>query len=216
MAAERENFGFYFAAHPVEQYRAVASANGVRSHASIISTAADDGGAGRQGAVMAALVENVNRRKTKRGRDFVAADFSDPSGQFSASCFEEGLVESFLRWAADGTCVLLNVELDRPSPDEPPRITVRSARPLAEAGSDVRMVLSLDIDRIEAVQELALLLQPGEEGRGEAIATLRLGSRRPARDDRGCRQRVLRREETGRSPAACRIGGTSGRMPAPR
>jgi DNA polymerase-3 subunit alpha len=178
MAAERENFGFYFAAHPVEQYRAVASANGVRSHASIISTAADDGGAGRQGAVMAALVENVNRRKTKRGRDFVAADFSDPSGQFSASCFEEGLVESFLRWAADGTCVLLNVELDRPSPDEPPRITVRSARPLAEAGSDVRMVLSLDIDRIEAVQELALLLQPGEEGRGEAIATLRLGEGR--------------------------------------
>jgi DNA polymerase-3 subunit alpha len=31
MAAERENFGFYFAAHPVEGYRAVASANGARS-----------------------------------------------------------------------------------------------------------------------------------------------------------------------------------------
>ncbi|HZV09025.1 MAG TPA: DNA polymerase III subunit alpha, partial [Novosphingobium sp.] len=28
MAKERENFGFYFAAHPVEQWRAVASANG--------------------------------------------------------------------------------------------------------------------------------------------------------------------------------------------
>ena len=31
MATERENFGFYFAAHPVEQYRAIASANGARS-----------------------------------------------------------------------------------------------------------------------------------------------------------------------------------------
>jgi DNA polymerase III subunit alpha len=174
MAAERENFGFYFAAHPVEEFRTIASANGARTHASIVATAGEGVSAGRQGAVMAALVEGVNRRKTKKGRDFVAADFSDASGQFSASCFEEELVESFLRWAADGTCVLLNVELDRPSPDEPPRITVRSARPLAEAGSDVRMVLSLDIDRVEAVQELALLLPSGKGGNGEVIANLRL------------------------------------------
>ena len=178
MAAERESFGFYFAAHPVEQYRTIASANGARSHASIAASAGEGGGTGRQGAVIAALVEGVTRRKTKKGRDFVAADFSDPSGQFSASCFEEGLVENFLRWAADGTCVLLNVELDRPSPEEPPRITVRGAKPLAEAGSDVRMVLELDIDRIEAVLELALLLLPGDEGRGEVIANLHLGERR--------------------------------------
>src|SRR5690606_845928 len=37
MAKERENFGFYFAAHPVEQYRAIASANGARTHASLVS-----------------------------------------------------------------------------------------------------------------------------------------------------------------------------------
>jgi len=174
MAKEKENFGFYFAAHPVEQYRTIASANGARSHAGIMAAAAPGGASGRQGAVMAALVEGVNRRKTRNGKDYVAADFSDQSGQFSASCFEEGLVESFLRWAADGTCVLLNVDLDRPNPDEPPRITVRGARPLAAAGNDARMLLKLDIDRIEAVQELALLLQPGGEGRGEVIATLHL------------------------------------------
>ena len=182
MAKEKENFGFYFAGHPVEQYRTIASANGARNYAGIMATAASGGGGGRgggrQGAVMAALVEGVNRRKTRNGKDFVAADFSDQSGQFSASCFEEGLVDNFLRWAADGTCVLLNVELDSPSPDEPPRITVRGARPLAEASSDVRMLLALDIESIEAVQELALLLQPGEQGRGEVIATLYLGDGR--------------------------------------
>ncbi|MFA7588441.1 MAG: DNA polymerase III subunit alpha, partial [Novosphingobium sp.] len=35
MAKERENFGFYFAAHPVEQWRAIASANGARSYGSL-------------------------------------------------------------------------------------------------------------------------------------------------------------------------------------
>jgi len=177
MAKERESFGFYFAAHPVEQYRTIASANGARTHASIMAAGGSGSalGSGRQGAVLAALVENAQRRKTKRGKDFVMADFSDSSGQFSASCFEEGLVESFQRWAADGTCVLLNVELDSPSPDEPPRVTVRGARPLAEVTSGARMLLELDIDRVEAIQELALLLAADEDGRGEVIARLRLG-----------------------------------------
>jgi DNA polymerase-3 subunit alpha len=172
MAKERENFGFYFAAHPVEQFRVVASANGARTHASLV--AGGTGVAGRSGAVMAALVENVQKRKTKRGKDFVMADFSDQSGNFSASCFEESLVEDFVKWAREGACVLLNVELDSPSADEPPRVTVRGARPLAEVKAGARMLLRLDIDRVEAVQELALLIRPGTPGSGEVIANLRL------------------------------------------
>lgn len=171
MAKERENFGFYFAAHPVEQYRAIASANGARTHASLIASGVQNG---RQQAVMAAMVESVNRGKTRKGNDFVRADFSDASGQFSAACFEEGLVDSFLRWAREGTCVLLTVELDSPSPDEPPRITVRGARPLAEVKDSARMELKLDVDRIEAIQELALLLSPTAPGRGEVRVKLRL------------------------------------------
>jgi DNA polymerase-3 subunit alpha len=171
MAKERENFGFYFAAHPVEQYRAIASANGARTHASLVSGGVQNG---RQVAVMAAMVENVNRGKTRKGKDFVRADFSDSSGQFSAACFEESLVESFLRWAREGTCVLLNVELDSPSPEEPPRVTVRGGRPLAEVKEAARMLLRLDADRVEAVQELAMLLVTGAQGRGEVLLTLRL------------------------------------------
>ena len=172
MAKERENFGFYFAAHPVEQFRAVASANGARSHASLISSGVVGG---RQGAVMAAMVENVNRGKTRKGKDFVRADFSDNSGQFSAACFEESLVEPMLRWAADAICLLLTVELDSPNVDEPPRITVRGARPLSEVHDAARMMLKLDIDRIDAVRELAMMLVSGMEGRGEVEACLHLG-----------------------------------------
>jgi DNA polymerase-3 subunit alpha len=173
MAAERENFGFYFAAHPIEQFRAVASANGARSYASLMDSGV--AGGGRQAAVMAAMVEAVSKGRTRRGGEFIRADFSDTSGQFGAACFEEGLVDSFQRWAADGTCVLLNVELDAPSPDEPPRVTIRGARPLAEVRNTARMLLTLDIGTPEALQELRLALGEGEAGKGEVVARLRIG-----------------------------------------
>ncbi len=182
MAKERENFGFYFAAHPVEAYRAVASANGARSHASLTARG-PEGSSGRQAAVMAVMVEGVQRRKTKRGKDFVVAEFSDSSGQFSASCFEELLVEPMLKWAKDGTCLLLSVELDSPSPEEPPRVTVRGAQCLAEVRSAARMLLSFDVDRVEALAELAALLPRGDadsgNSRGEVLVRLKTGGREP-------------------------------------
>ena len=168
MAKERENFGFYFAAHPVAQYQAIASANGARPYSSLISTPVQGG---RQQAMIAAMVESVNKGRTRKGKDFVRADFSDSSGQFSAACFEESLVEPMIGWAKDGTCLLLTVELDSPSPEEPPRVTVRGARPLSEVTSTTQMALSMDVDRVEAVTELQMLLQ--ERGSNGTV-TLRL------------------------------------------
>ena len=174
MAKERENFGFYFSAHPVQQYRAVATANGARSFASLIEGGAPAGT--RTPAVMAAMVENVRRGKTRKGKDFVRADFSDNTGQFSAACFEEGMVEKFEQWAADSTCILLNVELDSPSPDEPPRITVRGGRPLSEVTSNARMMLKMVVTDSAALVELQAALEPGAPGQGEVIVRLRTGS----------------------------------------
>ena len=173
MAKERENFGFYFSAHPVEQYRAIASANGARSYQSLMEGGGPAGG--RQPAVMAAMVEKVNKGRTRRGGEFVRADFSDSSGQFSAACFEESLVENFQKWAAEGTCVLLNVELDSPSPDEPPRVTVRGARPLDEVKSGSRMMLTMEVASAEALTELKLALAIGTPGYGEVLVRLKTG-----------------------------------------
>ena len=178
MAKERENFGFYFAAHPVENWRHVASSNGARSYAALIEHSGIGGG-GRSPAVMAALVEGVRKGTTKRGKPFVRCDFSDPTGQFSAACFEEGLVDPFARWADEGECVLLNVELDSTGPDEPPRITVRSARLLSTIGDAARMVLRCDVHSLAALKELRTMLasrQPeaGQEAQGEVYAQLHL------------------------------------------
>jgi len=192
MERERENFGFYFAAHPVSQWRAVASAQGARSYASIMASGAsvpadtgwqggaDGGRANRPSAMMAVLVEGANKRKTRKGKDFAMVDFSDQSGQFSSSCFEESLVEMFPKWAAAGECVLLNVELDRPSADEPPRVTVRGARPLSEVTGSARMELALTIGRIEALAELAIALPRADGATGEVVARLLLDEGREA------------------------------------
>ena len=178
MAKERENFGFYFSAHPVQQYRDVASANGARTYQSLMEAGAPPGGRGT--AVMAALVEGITKARTRKGGTFVRADFSDSSGQFSAACFEEALVPQFERWGQDGECLLLTVELDAPNPDEPPRLTVRGARPLTAVSGATAMQLTADIASIEALLELRIELDLAQEhqrsGSGEVVVRLALAA----------------------------------------
>ena len=189
MAKERENFGFYFSAHPVAQYREGASANGARTYQSLMEAGAPPGGRGT--AVMAALVEGITKARTRKGGTFVRADFSDSSGQFSAACFEESLVPDFERWAAAGECLLLTVELDSPNPDEPPRLTVRGARALAAVSGATAMELTAEIASVEALLELQVELDvaQGERptGSGEVVVVLALadGGRAQMRLGRG-------------------------------
>jgi DNA polymerase-3 subunit alpha len=176
MAKERENFGFYFSAHPVQQYREVASANGARTYQSLMEGGSPAGGRGS--AVMAVLVEGMNKARTRKGGAFVRADFSDTSGQFSAACFEEALVPQFERWAESGECLLLTVELDAPNPDEPPRLTVRSARPLTAVSGVTAMQLKANIATHDALLELKIALDVEDEGdfvgNGEVVVRLAL------------------------------------------
>jgi DNA polymerase-3 subunit alpha len=176
MAKERENFGFYFSAHPVQQYREVASANGARTYQSLMEAGAPAGGRGT--AVMAVLVEGMTKARTRKGGTFVRADFSDASGQFSAACFEEALVPQFERWAEEGECLLMTVDLDAPNPDEPPRLTVRGARPLAGVVGSTPMQLRADIASLDALLELKIALDVEEdcefEGNGEVMVRVSL------------------------------------------
>ena len=176
MAKERENFGFYFSNHPVQQYRDIASANGARTYQSLMEAGAPPGGRGT--AVMAALVEGINKARTRKGGTFVRADFSDATGQFSAACFEEALVPDFERWAGEGECLLLTIELDAPNPGEPPRLTVRGARPLSAVSGTTAMELTCEIAHVGALLELQIELDVarGERptGAGEVVVWLTL------------------------------------------
>jgi DNA polymerase-3 subunit alpha len=172
MSRERENFGFYFAEHPIQQYAYAASAHGARSYQAVVEGGA--GPDGRSSAVMAAMIEGMSKGRTKRGATFIRADFSDLSGQFSAACFEEELVGDFERWASANECLLLQVELDSPQPGEAPRITVRSARPLAGVSGLIPMVLRARILSERALHDLRAELSMRDAAQGEVIVELAL------------------------------------------
>ncbi len=176
MAAEKDAFGFFFSDHPVGQYRQIANANGALTYAQVMASAVDMAPDTRRPAVLAVLVESVQRRKTKRGKDFIMADMSDASGQFSASCFEEKLVEPFLQWASDAACVLLNVELDKSTAEQPPRLTIRSGQPLEGLTQSLPMMLEMDVAEPQALAELALLLPRKAEAKGEVRVKLHLAN----------------------------------------
>jgi len=129
MAQEKEAFGFYFSAHPVDRYRHLAEARGAKSYGAICAEPVAEGG--RANGVMAAMVEDVRWRETKRGARYASATFSDSSGQFQASCFDEDACRAIEDMVREGDCALLMVELDRMPGEETPRVTIRGSSPSA-------------------------------------------------------------------------------------
>src|SRR3546814_5783573 len=63
---EKDAFGFYLSAHPVDRYRHLLAANGVRSFAALAEAGGPVGG-GRTSASMAALVEEARWRTSASG-----------------------------------------------------------------------------------------------------------------------------------------------------
>jgi DNA polymerase-3 subunit alpha len=179
MAQEKEAFGFYFSAHPVDRYRQFARAKGVRSYAELCGSTDGLREGERNGAMMAALVEELRWRDTKRGARFVSATFSDSSGQFQASCFDEEGCKLLARLFEDGQCALLTVELDRQPGEETPRVTVRGVQSFEQMAGNARMRMVISVDAPEAIAQLELILSDRRGGRSriEIAALLPDGAR---------------------------------------
>ncbi len=171
MVHERDAFGFYFSAHPVSQFQAVTTSLGALTYAALCSE--DPIGEGvRKPAVMAALVEKVRWRDSRRGKRFALADLSDSSGQFSGSCFDEDQCKILAELADQGGCALLNVELDQQSEDENPRVAIRRAQPLEGLEKITRTCMELQVHDIAGLHELTNLVAPLVGGHSELVATM--------------------------------------------
>ena len=182
MAQEKEAFGFYFSAHPVDRYKHLADARGARSYGLICQSPMPAPNAeGRAMTIMAAMVEDVRWRETKRGARYASATFSDQSGQFQASCFDEDGCKAIEELARDGDCALLIVELDRLPGEETPRVTVRSVEPFRAIASASRMELTVDVETTDAVEALAALLAGAGGGRSEVFLRAQLSDGQAAR-----------------------------------
>jgi len=166
MAAEKESFGFYFSAHPVDAFAPVVSAHGARTFAQLaVAPAPADGG--RVGATMAALVEDTRWRTSAKGRRYMMATLSDPSGQFEATVFDDAVAEQVQSAARSGACVLLNVELDRRPGEETPRVTIRALQPLDGLARRVRLQLTVETADPAALARLAAAMAGARGGNGQ-------------------------------------------------
>ena len=170
MAQEKDAFGFYFSAHPVDRYRHIALAKGAKSFGALCAQPAGGGGGvgeegSRSGAVMAALVEDVRWRETKRGARYVSATFSDSSGQFQASCFDEAGCKAIADMAEAGECALMGVELERMPGEEVPRVTVRTVQSFSAVASGMRIELWVDVEDAAAIPQVAAILAGARGGR---------------------------------------------------
>ena len=168
MAKEKDAFGFYFSAHPVSRYRALTENLRARTFGELAaSTPAPPGE--RRPATMAVLVESAKPRTSQRGNRYLMLTLSDRSGQFPASCFEEGASDALVALAESGGCALLQVECDWREGEETPRVAVRSVQSLDRLVETSPLRLTVTVDRAAPLHDLAKVLRSGGQGKGEAM-----------------------------------------------
>jgi DNA polymerase-3 subunit alpha len=144
MAAERDAFGFFFSAHPVDTQRHLLAAHKVRSFAEVAALPAPADG-GRSTSMLAGLVEGARWRVSAKGRRFLTATLSDASGQYEATAFDDEPSADLESAAKSGACGLMTVELDRRPGDDMPRVTVKRFQPLDGLAKKTRLRLHLRI-----------------------------------------------------------------------
>ncbi len=189
MNQEKEAFGFYFSAHPCSQFAAVAASHGAKTNAELLESGPIPEGVRRAGT-MAALIEGVRWRESRKGKRFMVADFSDTSGQFSVRCFDEAVGLQLSEWAKSAECLLLGVEMDMRPGDEVPSFTVKSAKLLSSLVSATRLKMLLDVTHERAISELAQLVQPLHGGKSELVIKARTHDGRAAHIVLGRRYRL--------------------------
>jgi DNA polymerase-3 subunit alpha len=173
MAQEKEAFGFYFSAHPVDRHAHLARMHGARAFSALAELTIPDDGS-RAGALMAVLVEDARWRTSARGKRYMMAQLSDASGQFTATCFDDAVAKDLEDAARIGGCGLATVELDRRPGEDAPRVTVKRIQPFADLASSARFIIDVHIEDSAAFAGLARVLEDHRGARGEvrAIATL--------------------------------------------
>ena len=168
MEQEKEAFGFYFSAHPVDRHAHLAKSHGARLFTALAELAIPDDGT-RAGATMAALVEDARWRTSARGKRYMMATLSDQSGQFVATCFDDAVAADLEEAAREGGCGLITVELDRRPGEETPRVTVKRIQPFEALASQARFVVEVRVEQAGALPALAGLLEHQRGARGEVI-----------------------------------------------
>ena len=143
MAAERDSFGFYFSAHPIQAHAHLLALHKVKSFAELGEVRIGEGE--RVNVTMAAMVEDARWRTSAKGRRFLTATLSDASGQFQATAFDDEPIEALRSAAERAACGLLTVELDRRAGDDTPRVAIKRFQPIESLAKRTRLQMLIDL-----------------------------------------------------------------------
>jgi DNA polymerase-3 subunit alpha len=174
MAAERDAFGFYFSAHPVDASRHLLAAHKVKTFAEISETSVGEGE--RVGATMAGLAEEARWRTSAKGRRYMLATLSDSSGQFIATAFDDEATTALEAAAKAGQCGLLSVELDRRAGDEAPRVTIKRFQPLSDLAKRTRLQMTVRVPDGATAERIARELVEARGSNGVLRYLVPIGS----------------------------------------
>jgi DNA polymerase-3 subunit alpha len=114
-------------------------------------------------AMMAGLVEGVRWRVSAKGRRYMMATLSDPSGQFEASVFEDDACAALESAAKTGSSGLLTVELDKRGGDDAPRVAIKRFQPLDRLAQTTRLQMGI---RLRSPADAAVLASELDNARG--------------------------------------------------
>ncbi len=165
IAAEKEAFGFYYSAHPLDRYAHLAKVHSARPIAALAEMEVPEGA--RVMATISALVEDARWRTSARGKRYMMATLSDASGQTIATCFDDTPCAALEEAARTGGCALLQVELDRRAGEDTARATVKTVQLFDTLSNNARLVLTCLIDAPQAVAKLAAMIVDRRGGRGK-------------------------------------------------
>ncbi len=164
-SAEKEAFGYYFEAHPLDRYEHLAKLHGARLIGSLNEIPIPEGA--RIGAAVAALIEDARWRTSARGNRYLMATISDTSAQTPVTCFDELVAKDLEDAARAGGCAILTVELDKRPGEDTPRVTVRRVQPFESLANNAQMVLEIALNDARALPVLAGMVSEQRGGRGQ-------------------------------------------------
>jgi DNA polymerase-3 subunit alpha len=177
---EFQALGFYFSAHPLDEYEALLKKMRVQSWMDFERAVKNGSTAGR----LAGTVTQRQERKTKKGNRMAIVQLSDPSGQYEVVAFSETL--SHYRDILEvGNSVILLVSAD----ERPEGVSARiqSVTPLDEAAGKLQKSLRIFVRDESPIASIAShLVKPGEgevsivvlENDGEKEIEVKLGGRK--------------------------------------
>lgn len=160
---ERQAFGFYLSAHPLDTYDFVFERLRV-INSSDIKGLVDISGAVR--IQVAALVTGMRPYVSQKGKKMVFITASDKSGTFDAVCFSDTL-ESNQEKLESGAPLLLTISADKRADDDRLRMTVQSVEYLSEAMARTVSTLLIRVNSTTAVDGIHKILSEAGSGSGK-------------------------------------------------